>query len=119
MACSLDDPLRGLQIPNLMSKKTPVTVTISETRHKKQPFTVTIDKPGKAEPYVLKQRYSRKDAAERGALRNLEAIKCGDNVWKVLVGNRKGNHWAPIKFVFIAAYSKKRFGKSFADIKKP
>lgn len=58
-----------------MSKKKPCIVTITETRHKKQPFLVTIDKAGKAEPYQLKQRYSRKDAAVRGALRNLKAFQ--------------------------------------------
>ena len=56
-----------------MSKKKPVVVTITKTKHAKQPFTVTIDKPGKAEPYKLAQRYKNLFTAKRGALRNLNA----------------------------------------------
>lgn len=83
-----------------MTKKKPCIVTITETRHRKQPFLVTIDKPGKAEPYQLKQRYSRKDAAMRGALRNLGAEwEPGGWVFYELINWYSGVR-RPIKFVF-------------------
>lgn len=82
-----------------MTKKKPCIVTITETRHKKQPFLVTIDKPGKAEPYQLKQRYSRKDAAKRGAIRNLGAwqgtLRYADGTMAWYTPDNR-----PIKFVF-------------------
>lgn len=56
-----------------MTKKKPCRVEITRTNHKDQPFVVTIDKPGKTEPYKLKQRYSTRWSAKRGAIRNLKA----------------------------------------------
>ena len=49
------------------------TVTISKTKHASQPFLVTINPHGPAEPYKLSQRYATKATARRGALRQLNA----------------------------------------------
>jgi len=49
----------------------PTTVHIRKTRHKDQPWTVTIHPPGKAEAYKIKQRYARPFTAKRGAVRHL------------------------------------------------
>jgi hypothetical protein len=49
----------------------PTTVHIRKTRHKDQPWTVTIQPPGKAEAYTIKQRYARPFTAKRGAVRHL------------------------------------------------
>ena len=63
-----------------MSKKkaaAPYVIHIWKTKHKSQPYTVTIDPPGRAEPYKMKQRYSEPKAARRGALRALKAVTHG------------------------------------------
>lgn len=57
----------------MAKKQAPVVVTITKTKHEKQPFTAQIDKPGRAEPYDLDQRYADRDTVRRGALRNLKA----------------------------------------------
>lgn len=54
-----------------MAKKKPIVITIKETRHKKQPWTYTIDKPGKGPMETKEERYSRIWTAKRGALRQL------------------------------------------------
>jgi hypothetical protein len=56
-----------------MSKKQPIKVTIKETRHKKQPWTVTIDMPGNNPLDELRERYARVFTAKRGAIRKLKA----------------------------------------------
>ncbi len=53
-----------------MAKK-PVTVFITKTKHKKQPFTVRIEQ-GKTDT-ILSQRYVNPFSAKRGALRKLRA----------------------------------------------
>lgn len=60
-----------------MKPKT-ITVTLSEGKHATQPWTVTIDRPGKAEPYRMKQRYCDRRSAHRGACRNLKAGRVFD-----------------------------------------
>ena len=75
-----------------MSKKKPVVVTITKTKHAKQPFTVTIDKPGKAEPYKLAQRYKNLFTAKRGALRNLNAVTHGSGCEPTVVPGREWNY---------------------------
>lgn len=54
-----------------MAKKKPIVITIKETRHKKQPWTYTIDKPGTGPMETKQERYSRIWTAKRGALRQL------------------------------------------------
>ena len=49
-------------------------VTIKKTKHEKQPYIITIDPHGKAEPYKMKQRYCTKGTARRGVLRHLNAL---------------------------------------------
>lgn len=55
-----------------MAKK-PIEVIITKGKHKTQPYTVTIDPPGKAESTKLRQRYVSAFTARRGALRHLKA----------------------------------------------
>ena len=52
-----------------MAKKKPIVITIKETRHKRQPWTYTIDKPGTDGDEA--GAYSRIWTAKRGALRQL------------------------------------------------
>ncbi len=54
-----------------MAKKKPIVITIKETRHKRQPWTYTIDKPGTGPMETKQERYSRIWTAKRGALRQL------------------------------------------------
>ena len=54
-----------------MAKKKPIVITIKETRHKKQPWTYTIDKPGTGPMETKEERYSRIWTAKRGALRHM------------------------------------------------
>jgi len=55
--------------PKKMAKKKPIVITIKETRHKRQPWTYTIDKPGTDGDEA--GAYSRIWTAKRGALRQL------------------------------------------------
>lgn len=55
-----------------MSKKVVVTITETKRAKEDQPWKVRIEKP-RAEPIELPRRYSRLDAARRGAIRNLKA----------------------------------------------
>lgn len=52
-----------------MAKKKPIVITIKETRHKRRPWTYTIDKPGTDGDEA--GAYSRIWTAKRGALRQL------------------------------------------------
>ena len=54
-----------------MAKKKPIVITIIETRHKTQPWTYTIDKPGTGPMETKQERYSRIWTAKRGALRQM------------------------------------------------
>lgn len=54
-----------------MSKKKPILVILKKTRHKSQPWTFIIDRPGKAPVNEVRERYTSRRAAHRGALRNL------------------------------------------------
>ncbi len=65
-------------------------VTIKKTKHEKQPYVITVDPHGKAEPYKMKQRYSSVRAARRGVLRHLEA--------ESTYGNGRPNF--PVKFAY-------------------
>lgn len=54
-----------------MAKKKPVVVTITEGKHKTQPWSVRIEQ-GKTDT-ILSQRYTRLHSAKMGALRKLKA----------------------------------------------
>lgn len=77
-----------------MSKKTltPILVILKKGKHKTQPWTYTIDKPGGGPAVTVKERYAARRSAYRGALRHL-------GLW--------GNHApyfvgkTPVKFVTI------------------
>ena len=73
----------------------PTTVHIRKTRHKDQPWTVTIQPPGKAEAYKLKQRYARPFTAKRGALRHLDA--------RTQMGNKLSVVRSPSRLVWLTA----------------
>lgn len=53
--------------------KKPVLVTITKTKHKTQPYVLSIDKPGKGPDLTNRERYADKRGARRGALRALDA----------------------------------------------
>lgn len=50
-----------------------VLITIKKSRHKSQPYTYTIDKPGGAPLETAAERYATKRNAIKGALRRLGA----------------------------------------------
>lgn len=62
---------------NTKGRGKPIAVTLKETKHATQPWTVEIDHPGRREPYRMKQRYARAFTAKRGALRNIGGGRCG------------------------------------------
>jgi hypothetical protein len=51
----------------------PITVILKETRHKSQPWTFTIDRPGPQRGETKLERYASKRSAKRGAARKLVA----------------------------------------------
>lgn len=69
----------------------PILVTLTQTRHKTQPWTVEIDMPGGGPDDQLLERYTVRKSARRGALRHLKAtfnpLKPGGFPW---VWNVKG-----------------------------
>jgi hypothetical protein len=54
-----------------MSKLKPIYVTLKETRHKTQPWTFTIDRPGPQKGETKQERYVSMWSAWRGACRVL------------------------------------------------
>ena len=65
--------------------RAPYVVTIKKGKHATQPYTVTIDPAGRAEPYKMRQRYADRKGAKRGALRNLRAVKTWNGEWRVMI----------------------------------
>lgn len=59
-----------------MSKQ--ILVTITKSRHKKQPFTFEVNMPGNAPEQSNDERYTVRRSAWRGALRFLDACKYTD-----------------------------------------
>jgi hypothetical protein len=77
----------------------PTIVHIKKTKHATQPFTVTIHPPGKKEPYKMTERYSRLDAAKRGAIRHLGGYRHRySNGGKYRTVGYKLQNGAPIEF---------------------
>jgi hypothetical protein len=56
-----------------MSKLKPITVLLKEGKHKTQPWSFTIDRPGPAYDETKKERYVTMRSAKRGAARVLAA----------------------------------------------
>jgi hypothetical protein len=82
-----------------MSKKslTPILVILKKGKHKTQPWTYTIDKPGGGPAVTVKERYAARRSAYRGALRHLGlwAPEGFPNSGPYFVGK------TPVKFVTI------------------
>lgn len=89
-------PSRKATKPKTMSKS--IVVTIKKTKHAKQPYLVTIDRPGKGPNARIIERYSQSGTAKRGALRMLKAYRgrfgTGE-VWLAMVGKKE----YPVQFV--------------------
>mgnify|MGYP003392583238 CR=1 FL=1 len=49
-------------------------MTIRKSKHPKQPYTFSIDKPGRAQKETRSERYSRASDAKRAAFNILNAI---------------------------------------------
>lgn len=56
-----------------MSKKKPAVITVIKTAHKKQPYTVAVDKVGPGPDITIKERYTKKSSAVRRAMSELDA----------------------------------------------
>lgn len=67
----------------MSAKKKPIIVTITKGRHKTQPWTFSIDRPGKNPQTKNSERYSAYRSAWRGALRMLGAHKSLRGGWYV------------------------------------
>jgi hypothetical protein len=87
-----------------MSKLKPITVTLKESRHKKQPWTFTIDRPGPADDETKEERYVTMTTAKRGACRVLGALY--SDRWYIIMKlssavemTKKGNIIRPVVFV--------------------
>jgi hypothetical protein len=78
-----------------MTKKKGITVHITKTRQK-QAYSVVIDKPGKAEPFKLKQQYKTRYTAKRAALRNLDGRSVNGTypIKAVGEGRTNGDMWS-------------------------
>ena len=75
-----------------------IVVTIKKTKHAKQPYLVTIDRPGKGPNARIIERYSQSGTAKRGALRMLKAYRGSfgtGEVWLAMVGKKE----YPVTFV--------------------
>lgn len=90
-------PSRKATKPKTMSKS--IVVTIKKTKHAKQPYLVTIDRPGKGPNARIVERYSQSGTAKRGALRMLKAYRVVlfefGEVWCSMVGKKE----YPVQFV--------------------
>jgi hypothetical protein len=72
-----------------MSKLKPIYVTLKETRHKTQPWTFTIDRPGPQKGETKQERYVSMWSAWRGACRVLGAgVLFDPGEWYVEEKNR-------------------------------
>jgi hypothetical protein len=60
-----------------MTKKAQVVITITKGKHKTQPYSFAIDKPGGGPVETARERYTTRRAAIRGALRKLGAYTEG------------------------------------------
>jgi len=75
-----------------------IVVTIKKTKHAKQPYLVTIDRPGKGPNARITERYSQSGTAKRGALRMLKAYRgffALSEAWFAMVGKKE----YPVQFV--------------------
>jgi hypothetical protein len=54
-----------------MANSRPINILLTKGRHKTQPWTFTIDKPGSQSGETKRERYTTKKTAKRGALRAL------------------------------------------------
>jgi hypothetical protein len=84
-----------------MSKIKPVYVYLKETRHKTQPWTFIIDRPGPQNKETKAERYATAWSAKRGAIRKLGAYTFGttlggENFW-VMTAKKK---LYPVKFIY-------------------
>jgi hypothetical protein len=82
-----------------MSKLTPIYVRLKKGRHKTQPWTFTIDRPGAPEGETKRQRYVTMTTAWRGARRMLRAMAYGTNLKgeTFYVVAEKGGRIRPVK----------------------
>lgn len=82
-----------------MSNIKPIYVTLKETRHKSQPWTFTIDRPGPQKGETKQERYVTMWSAKRGACRVLGAFKLfASDDWAV---EEKKDRLRPVKFIVI------------------
>ena len=75
-----------------------IVVTIKKTKHAKQPYLVTIYRPGKGPNDRIIERYSQSGTAKRGALRMLKAYRGSfgtGEVWLAMVGKKE----YPVTFI--------------------
>lgn len=76
-----------------------IVVTIKKTKHAKQPYLVTIDRPGKGPNARIIERYSQSGTAKRGALRMLKAYRgffvTSGEAWFAMVGKKE----YPVTFI--------------------
>jgi hypothetical protein len=80
-----------------MSNLKPIYVTLKEGRHKAQPWTFTIDRPGPQKGETKRERYVSMWSAKRGACRKLGAVTYGDGEWEVY--DNRSNKVRPVKFI--------------------
>jgi hypothetical protein len=85
-----------------MSNLNPIYVTLKEGRHKTQPWTFTIDRPGPQNKETKQERYVSMWSAKRGAARKL--VGTGLQWWvDILRDGRffdvKAGKYRPVKFI--------------------
>jgi hypothetical protein len=82
-----------------MSKLKPIYVTLKQGRHKTQPWTFTIDRPGPQNKETKRERYATMWSAWRGARRVLGAVRLfASDDWAV---EEKKDRLRPVKRIVI------------------
>jgi hypothetical protein len=87
-----------------MSNLKPIIVTLKKGRHKTQPWTFTVDRPGPQSKETKQERYVTMTTARRGACRVLADVS---NLWQTIMRERsvlergKGGKpvLRPVKFI--------------------
>jgi hypothetical protein len=93
-----------------MSNLKPIYVTLKEGRHKTQPWTFTIDRPGPQKGETKRERYVSMWSAWRGACRVLGAEREFMPEWNAYdpwVVAEKSGRFRPVKRIVIRLPKKK------------
>ena len=81
-----------------MSNLKPIIVTLKQGRHKTQPWTFTIDRPGPQKGETKRERYVSMWSATRGAARKLAPLY--STRWHLIIQQGTVPDWSKAKGYF-------------------